>query len=98
MRDLLHRKGSPETFDAAGFVHLMRRLANLESDVFIPAFDRKKDISIPCSDVVSANDRILIVEGNQLFIKGTPWVELQEIRDETIFINTGVEIIKKAVN
>jgi pantothenate kinase len=42
----------------------MRRLANLESDVFIPEFDCRKDMSIVCFDVVSANDRILIVEGN----------------------------------
>jgi pantothenate kinase len=29
------------------------------------------------------------------FLKGTPWVELQGIRDKTIFINPGIEIIKK---
>ena len=41
-RGLLARKGAPATFDVMGFVHLMKRLTDLEADVAIPTFDRKR--------------------------------------------------------
>ena len=44
---------------------------------------------------MSAHDKILIVEGNYLLLKDTPWNELQQFWDETIFINPGVEVLQK---
>src|SRR5258705_871275 len=38
---LAHRKGAPETFDAAGFAHLRRRLRAGEDPVYDPHFSRK---------------------------------------------------------
>lgn len=93
-RGLLVRKGAPATFDAAGFAHLMKRLTDVEPDVAIPTFDRKKDLSIAGADIVSANDTILIVEGNYLLLQEQPWAELKEFWDETIFINPGADILE----
>jgi pantothenate kinase len=94
-RDLLDRKGAPATFDAMGFIHLMKRLANLEADVAIPTFDRKRDLSIASADIVSANDTVLIVEGNYLLLKQLPWAGLKEFWDETIFVNPGKDALEK---
>ena len=92
---LLDRKGSPTTFDVLAFIQVMRRLAAYESDVAIPKFDRKRDISIEHASIVSTQDKILIVEGNYLLLNHKQWVELQDIWDETVFINPGMEVLEK---
>lgn len=94
-RRLTERKGAPATFDVAGFTHLMKRLASLEDNVVIPTFDRNKDLSIAGAGIVSANDRILIVEGNYLLLKEAQWAGLNEFWDQTIFINPGMDALEK---
>jgi len=94
-RGLLERKGAETTFDGAGFVHLMERLAGHEGNVVIPIFDRKRDLSIAGADTVSINDTVLLVEGNYLFLKEEPWFDLQKYWDETVFINPGMPTLQK---
>lgn len=94
-RNLSERKGSPETFDVDGFVRLIERLAKPEGDVAIPVFDRDNDMSIAGADTISQSDRILIVEGNYLFLRETPWARLQELWNETVFINPGIVILEQ---
>jgi pantothenate kinase len=94
-RKLTNRKGAPATFDVAGFIHLMKRLTSLEDDVVIPTFDRNKDLSIAGAGIVSATDRVLIVEGNYLLLKETQWAGLNEFWDQTIFINPGMNVLEK---
>ena len=92
---LFDKKGSPTTFDVPAFIQVMKRLAAYESDVAIPMFDRKKDITIENASIVSTQDKILIVEGNYLLLNDKQWVELQDIWDETVFINPGMDILEK---
>ena len=92
---LLDRKGSPTTFDIPAFIRVMKRLAAYESDVAIPKFDRKKDTSIERASIVSTQDKILIVDGNYLLLNDEQWVELQDIWDETVFINPGMDVLEK---
>ncbi len=85
-RGLLPRKGAPETFDAHGFLHLLTRLRQ-PGDVAIPVFDREADLSRAGADVVTDQDRILIVEGNYLLLDQPPWDRLRPIFDLTVFID-----------
>jgi pantothenate kinase len=94
-RDILDRKGSPATFDAGGFLTLMKRLTDFENEVVIPVFDREIDIAIAGAEVISTNDTILIVEGNYLLIDHAPWNELQKFWDETLFINPGFDVLRE---
>jgi len=94
-RGILDRKGAPDTFDANGFIQLIKSLANPESDVAIPVFDRQLDTAIAGDDVVSLDDTILIVEGNYLLCKAPPWDAFQDLWDETIFINPGMNALEK---
>jgi pantothenate kinase len=71
-RGLRARKGAPETFDTAGFLHLLSRLRT-EDELAIPLFDRALEISRAAADVVTAADRILLVEGNWLLLDEAPW-------------------------
>ena len=94
-RKLTDRKGAPATFDVAGFIHLMKRLTSLEDNVVIPTFDRNKDLSIAGAEVVSSNDRVLLVEGNYLLLKESQWAGLYVFWDQTIFINPGMDVLEK---
>ena len=94
-RGLLARKGAPETFDAAGFVCLMRRLRAGDADVVVPGFDRERDCTIPEGTLVKQTDRILLVEGNYLLLSSTPWSELHEFFDISVFLNPGLEVLEE---
>jgi pantothenate kinase len=80
------RKGAPDTFDAQGFFHLLRRLRH-EDEVAIPLFDRALEISRAGADIVGPSDRILIVEGNYLLLNQPPWPQARPLYDLTIWID-----------
>lgn len=89
-RGLRSRKGAPETFDAKGFLHLLRRLRD-EDEVAIPLFDRDLEISRAGADIVLPSDRILIVEGNYLLLDRAPWTEAAPLFDLTVFVEVPEE-------
>ena len=80
------RKGSPDTFDAQGFFHLLKRL-RVEDEVAIPLFDRDLEISRAGADIVTAADRLLVVEGNYLLLNEAPWPEAAPLFDLTVWID-----------
>ncbi len=74
-RGELARKGAPQTFDGAGFVHCVRRLKE-RSDVVVPVFDRARDMAIAGARVIPAQADVVIVEGNYLLFDAAPWFNL----------------------
>lgn len=80
------RKGAPDTFDAQGFFHLLRRL-RVEDEVAIPLFDRDLEISRAGADIVVAADRLLVVEGNYLLLNEAPWDQAAALFDLTVWID-----------
>ncbi len=81
-RGLRQRKGSPETFDAQGFIHLIRRLKE-GGEVVAPIFDRPRDIAVAGAQVVGPEARVVICEGNYLLFDEDPWRELVPLWDLT---------------
>jgi pantothenate kinase len=94
-RGLLERKGAPETFDAHGFLHLIKRLASGEDNVVIPTFDRQRDTAVAGADCVTLKHKILLVEGNYLLLGLDPWSHLLDIWDETLFLNPGLDVLQQ---
>ena len=80
------RKGAPDTFDVRGFQHLLLRLRD-EDEVAIPLFDRDLEISRAGADIIVAQDRLLVVEGNYLLLNEAPWPELAPLFDLTVWID-----------
>ena len=80
------RKGAPETFDVAGFLHLMGRL-RAGGEIAIPLFDRDLELSRAGADTVTDADRLLIVEGNYLLLNEPPWDALHGLFDLTAMID-----------
>ncbi|SMH29426.1 nucleoside/nucleotide kinase family protein [Mesorhizobium australicum] len=93
-RGLLPRKGAPETFDVAGFRHLLMRRAR-ETEVAIPVFDRSIEISRAGAAVVQAETRILLVEGNYLLLDETPWNGLAGAFDMTVWLDVPVDELER---
>ncbi|EEW25166.1 nucleoside triphosphate hydrolase [Rhodobacter ferrooxidans] len=79
------RKGAPDTFDVQGFLHLLRRL-RAEDEVAIPLFDRDLEISRAGAEIITAADRLLVVEGNYLLLNEAPWTEAAPLFDLTVWI------------
>ena len=74
-RGLLARKGAPETFDLGG---LNRALDAIRAggEVFVPLFDRTREIAIAAAGVVPAEARHVVVEGNWLLLDAPGWRDL----------------------
>lgn len=94
-RGLLTRKGAPETFDVAGFRHLMMRLRAREADVAIPVFDRSIEIARAGAAIVPAETRIILVEGNYLLLDETPWDSLAGAFDLTLWLDVPVDELER---
>ncbi|EXL07568.1 nucleoside/nucleotide kinase family protein [Brucella anthropi] len=86
-RGLLGRKGSPPTFDCAGFAVLLQRLKQAEAEVFIPVFDRSLELSRAAASVVGPEHRVLLVEGNYLLLDQQPWAQLAPFFDMTLYLD-----------
>jgi pantothenate kinase len=83
----VQRKGAPDTFDAAGYVALTRRLRdNAEPLVYAPLFRRDLEESISAAVPVPEATRYVITEGNYLLLDRPGWRELRPLLDEVWFL------------
>jgi pantothenate kinase len=82
------RKGSPDTFDSAGFVALLRRLRQPEAGVtvYAPRFTRTLEEPIAGAIPVSAEVPLVVTEGNYLLVSEGPWVEVGRLLDEAWYV------------
>ncbi|OQO90575.1 nucleoside/nucleotide kinase family protein [Saccharomonospora piscinae] len=80
------RKGAPDTFDAHGYVHLVRRLAEGDELVYAPEFRREIEEPIAGAVPVPPGVRLVITEGNYLLLDTEPWNELRSLLDEVWFL------------
>jgi len=84
---LADRKGSPPTFDAAGYVALLRRLRHPDGrTVYAPEFHREVEESFAGAIAVPPEVPLVITEGNYLLLPDDPWVEVRELLDEAWFL------------
>ena len=65
------RKGAPDTFDAAGYVHLLRRLRERTDDVvYAPVFHREQEQAVAGELPVPRETPLVLTEGNYLLADG----------------------------
>jgi len=93
-KNLLSRKGSPETFDVMGLKNFLIRLAN-EPEVVIPIFDRSLELSRSSAVTITENKKTIIVEGNYLLLNSHPWNSLIDYFDSSIMIHCEESILEK---
>ena len=83
---LRDRKGAPDTFDADGFVDLVHAIKNRDDVVSVPEFDRSLDAVVHRGLVVAPRHRVILVEGNYLFLDKKPWDSLMPLFDLQVFL------------
>lgn len=83
------RKGAVDTFDAHGFVALLRRLrTEVDHTVYAPSFDRAVDEGVAGAIPIDPAARIIVAEGNYLLVDVHPWNDIPRIADEMWFCDT----------
>jgi pantothenate kinase len=65
------RKGAPDTFDADGYVHLLRRLVHRRDEVvYAPVFRRELELAEAGAQPVLRTVPLVVTEGNYLLLDG----------------------------
>lgn len=94
-RDLLPRKGAPNTFDVGG---LKRTLIALREDqpeeIYVPVFDRSLEVSRGSARAISPHHRIILVEGNYLLLGQAPWDQLHDLFDLSIYLDVPEDTLR----
>ncbi|MFF2206112.1 nucleoside/nucleotide kinase family protein [Streptomyces sp. NPDC058145] len=80
------RKGAPDTFDAAGYAALLRRLREETGEVvYAPGFERVLEQPIAGSIPVPPSARLVVTEGNYLLLPEGSWARVRSCLDEVWF-------------
>ena len=81
------RKGAPDTFDAAGYAHLLVRLRDpAEGTVYAPDFDRDLDEPVAAGLAVGPAVRLVVTEGNYLLLDEPAWRAAAASLDEAWYV------------
>jgi pantothenate kinase len=90
---LRQRKGAIDTFDAGGYLSLLRRLARRDEPVvYAPEFRRTLDEPVTASIAIPAEVPLVITEGNYLLAEQEPWKDVRAQLDEVWFVDTPPEL------
>ncbi len=84
------RKGAPDTFDAAGYVHLLRRLSMPgapDETVYAPTFDRHIEEAVAGAIAVEPDVEVVVTEGNYLLLDDGPWAAVRSLLTETWYLD-----------
>jgi pantothenate kinase len=92
----LERKGAPDTFDVGGLHHLIARLrSNDEAEVAVPVFDRDLEISRGSARLIPRSFAVIIVEGNYLLLRQSPWAALKPLFDISVMVETPPDVLRR---
>jgi pantothenate kinase len=81
------RMGAPDTFDAAGYVALLRRLRDADEDVvYAPEFRREIEEPINAAIAIPGDVPLVITEGNYLLVDDGPWAQVRGLLDEAWYV------------
>ncbi len=96
----VERKGAPDTFDAMGYVVLLRRVRGLDRPVthpsggpehpvtvWAPLFHRDIEDAVAGAVAVTADARLVVTEGNYLLLDDPPWDQVRPLLDECWFVD-----------
>lgn len=86
-RGLVEVKGAPRTFDAAGYVALLRRLREPGPDtVWAPEFRREIEDAVAGAVPVARDTRLVVTEGNYLLAAAAGWADIAGLLDDVWFL------------
>lgn len=81
------RKGAPDTFDAAGYVDLLRRLRDCRDEVvYAPLFRRELELAEAGALAVPRDVPLVVTEGSYL-LAGGPFAAVRGLLDQVWFLD-----------
>ena len=81
------RMGAPDTFDAAGYAHLLERVRReVDDPVYVPGFDRTLEQPLAAALVVLPSARLVVTEGNYLLLDHPDWARARCAMDAVWFV------------
>jgi pantothenate kinase len=87
------RKGAADTFDAAGYQNLLRRLRPQQDEVVYAAeFDRSLEESIACAVPVHRDVPLVVTEGNYLLVDDERWGGTAALLDASWYVEPGEDV------
>jgi pantothenate kinase len=86
-------KGAIDTFDAGGFVHLLRRLQAADEPVVLaPEFRREIEEPVAGAIGVPRDIPLVVVEGNYLLVDSGEWHDVRPLLDEVWYVDPGEDL------
>jgi pantothenate kinase len=83
------RKGAPDTFDAAGYAHLLERVKReVDDPVYVPGFDRTLEQPLAAALAVLPSARLVVTEGNYLLLDHPHWAQARRAMDAVWFVES----------
>ena len=92
-KNLLDRKGAPETFDVKGFTELIEKL-RYKRNSSVPLFDRTLDEVVKNGRKISSEQEYIVIEGNYLLLNKDLWRDLDDYWDYKVFLSVDKNILK----
>lgn len=85
----MERQGAPDTFDASGYVTLLRRLRMHLPDevVYAPEFRREWGEPVAGAIAIRPETRLVVTEGNYLLLEDGPWAGVRPLLDEVWYVD-----------
>jgi pantothenate kinase len=85
---LADKKGALNTFDADGYIALVKRINNeSDKDIYFPVFHREIEESYSADGVVLAKTKLVLTEGNYLLFDQAGWEKVLPELTETWYVN-----------
>jgi pantothenate kinase len=88
------RKGAPDTFDVAGYVATLTRVARDYGveDVYVPDFDRAVEEPVAAALVIPRGARLVVTEGNYLALAHGGWAGARSAIDRLYYLDSSAEV------
>ena len=86
------RMGAPDTFDAAGYAALLKRLHGEEPIVYAPEFRREIEEPIAGAIAVPRSTPLIVTEGNYLLLGDGDWGLVRPLLDEAWYVEIDEEL------
>lgn len=89
------RKGAIDTFDASGYVALLRRIKHPDGfTVYAPSFSRPFEQPIAGAIPVHPHTQVVVTEGNYLLCPEEPWSQIPTLVDQLWHCQVSPEVRK----
>ncbi|KAI4319488.1 hypothetical protein MLD38_033078 [Melastoma candidum] len=84
------RRGAPWTFDPKRMLKCIKKLKN-EGSVYAPSFDHGAGDPLEDDIFISLQHKVVVVEGNYIFLDEGDWTAISSLFDEKWFIDVDID-------